>query len=151
MKQAAIAIGVVILGVTMALGGYIFGFFKGMAVGALGEMSSRGSLATYQIDALQNGRTDRVITLLEHDIDHGLLMSDLLLGHSHRTLFKPVWGSDEVSRAEETARQLANYRKEHPSPFWKTPVQPGSAITQSDVNEMRKRIDDAVAKHATKK
>jgi hypothetical protein len=71
-------------------------------------------LAIGHLKAIRSGKTESSITLLEYDVDTGLLWADEVLRHPLRDILEPLWGFN-VSQYEEYAVRLANYRKQHPS------------------------------------
>lgn len=75
----------------------------------------RGSIATAHLRAIRSGNTQNTITLLEFDVDNGLIFGHDVLNHPLRNLWGPLWGIQVYPQYEDYATRLANFRKQHPS------------------------------------
>ena len=91
-------------------GGFWLGFHEAWMLGAEAEYLPRGAAAAERLDALRAGKTQRVLTALEFEVDTGLIWGQALLQHPMRKLF------DAYPDYESYATRMANYRLKHPSP-----------------------------------
>jgi hypothetical protein len=96
--------------------GFWLGFHQAWPLGVQAEFLARGVLATQYVQALRNGKGDAVTTILESDIDNGLLIGGDFLEHPLRPFLAPALGIELSGDYEQYAMRLANYRKLHPSP-----------------------------------
>jgi len=111
MKRWTIALVLIISCAVSSVVGYWFGFRQALPFGVAAEFLPRGVLAIGHLKAIRSGKTESSITLLEYDVDTGLLWADEVLRHPLRDILEPLWGFN-VSQYEEYAVRLANYRKQ---------------------------------------
>lgn len=95
--------------------GYWFGFREALYFGVAAESLPRGTIATIHLDAIRTGKTQNAVSMLEFDVDQGLVYGHDLFGHPLRKYLEPLWGFDFYPDYEQYAVRLANYRKKHPS------------------------------------
>lgn len=95
--------------------GYWFGFREALYFGIAADYLPRGSIATAHLEAIRTGKTKNIITMLEFDVDQGLLYGHDLFQHPLRSYLGPLWGFDFYPEYEQYAARLAKYRKTHPS------------------------------------
>jgi hypothetical protein len=116
MARWKITLLVVVACVVSAGTGFWFGFREALSLGVAAESLPRGVLATSHLRILRSGHTETIVTSLEYDVDRGLVWGYDVLNHPLRTLFVPLWSYDAYPKYEKYAVQLANHRKNHPSP-----------------------------------
>jgi hypothetical protein len=97
--------------------GFWFGFREAMPLGVAADFMPRGSIAVRHLEALRAGNTQNLAISLESDVDNGLIWGYDVVNHPLRRLWKPLWGLDVYPEYEQYAVRLANYRRQHPSPF----------------------------------
>jgi hypothetical protein len=114
MKRWTIALVLIVSCAVSGAVGYWFGFREALPLGVAADFLPRGAIAIGHIKGIRSGKPDAVITMLEYDIDSGLIWADDVLRHPLRSAFEPLWGFN-VSLYDEYAVRLANYRKQHPS------------------------------------
>lgn len=95
--------------------GYWFGFRGGLYFGVAADFLPRGVIATGELNALRAGNQAPVVTMLESEVDTGLIFGYELFQHPLREVVGPLWNFDFYPEYERYAIRLANYRKEHPS------------------------------------
>jgi hypothetical protein len=95
--------------------GYWFGFREALPIGVAADFLPRGVIATGHLKGIRAGKTENVITMLEFDVDNGLIWGHDLFQHPLRHLMGPLWGFHFYPEYEKYAVRLANYRKDHPS------------------------------------
>jgi len=95
--------------------GYWFGFREALRFGAAADFVPRGALAVSQLNVIHGGNTDTVTTMLEYDVDYGLIFGHDLFEHPLRRAVGPVWGFDLYPKYEKYVVRMANYRQQHPS------------------------------------
>jgi hypothetical protein len=93
-----------------AAGGFWIGMREAAALGTEAEYLPRGAAAAQHLDALRAGRTQKVLTALEFEVDSGLVWGQGFLQHPMRRLF------GVYPDYETYATRMANYRLKHPSP-----------------------------------
>ena len=76
----------------------------------------QGAVALWQVQLLDVGRTEEVKFKLESDVDSGLIWWYETSRSPLRPLLNQLSGTDVVPNYEKYIRQLAAYRKTHPSP-----------------------------------
>jgi hypothetical protein len=114
--RAAHIVGILIACLVSLALGFWLGFHQAWPLGVRAEFLARGVLATQSVQALRSGKGDIVTTLLESDIDNGLLIGGDFLEHPLRPFLVPALGIEIPTDYEQYAVRLANYRKLHPSP-----------------------------------
>ena len=115
MKRWYIALAFVVSCVVSGAAGYWFGFREALPLGVAADFLPRGVIATGHLKALRAGKPETMITMLEYDVDNGLIWGHELFQHPLRRLMRPLWGFEFYPEYEQYAVRLANYRKEHPS------------------------------------
>ncbi len=100
-----------------ATAGYWFGFREGLFFGVAADFLPRGVIAAGKLNALRAGNIEPVTTMLESEIDNGLIFGHDLFRHPLRNVVGPVWDFNFYPEYEKYAVRLANYRKNHPSPM----------------------------------
>ena len=140
--------------------GFWFGFREGVPFGVVADSLPRGALATAQLNVLRSGKTDTVTTMLEYDVDNGLIFGDELFQHPLRRVVGPVWGFDFYPKYEKYAARMADYRKQHPSPMTPDMVDNLPYAREQDrqlyqemqahVRENIARVNSMVERYATK-
>jgi hypothetical protein len=115
MKRWYIALTFVVSCVGSGVAGYWFGFREALPLGVAADFLPRGVIATGHLKAFRTGKHENMITMLEYDVDNGLIWGHELFQHPLRRLMRPLWGFEFYPEYEQYAVRLANYRKEHPS------------------------------------
>lgn len=110
MGRAALAAVFVAGCLASAAGGFWLGLREAAALGVEAEYLPRGAAAAEHLDALRAGKTQRVLTTLEFEVDSGLIWAEGFLQNPMRRLF------DVYPDYEAYATRMANYRLKHPSP-----------------------------------
>jgi hypothetical protein len=95
--------------------GYWFDFREALPFGISADFLPRGVIATGHLKALHEGKPETLITMLEFDVDNGLIWGHDLFQHPLRRLVGPLWDFNFYPEFEKYAVRLANYRKKHPS------------------------------------
>lgn len=90
------------------------GFREGVRVGVMVDSVPRGGISLFQLNKINQGVSQNMVTALETDIDLGLLWAHQIEQHPLNPLFEPLWEL-QVSKAALT--RLATYRAAHPSPL----------------------------------
>lgn len=148
MKRWTIALVLIVSCAVSGAGGYWFGFREALPLGVAADFLPRGAIAIGHIKAIRSGKPDPVITMLEYDIDSGLIWADDVLRHPLRSAFEPLWGFN-VSPYDEYAVRLANYRKVHPSlmkPDAFDKVPPGYEQYRESYRELAQGARESVSK-----
>ena len=114
MKRWHVATLVSAVSLASGMVGYWLGFRQALPLGVAADFMPRGTIAAQQLEAMRAGRTERVATALEFDVDNGLIWGYDVVNHPLRRLWKPVWGWDVYPDYEQYAVRLATYRKQHP-------------------------------------
>ena len=158
MKRWTITLVLIVSCAASGAVGYWLGFREALPLGVAADFLPRGAIAIGHLKAIRSGKTENVLTMLEYDVDSGLLWADDVLHHPLRSVFKPLWGFD-ASLYDEYAVRLANYRKEHPSlmkPDAFDRVPPGQEQYRESYREMAQgaretinKLDAAVKRYAT--
>lgn len=115
MKRRYLILAIVASCVMSGVVGYWFGFREALKFGVAADFLPRGVIAVYHLNALRARKPENVITMLEYDVDNGLVWGHELFEHPLRRLMRPLWGFEFFPDYEQYAVRLANYRKEHPS------------------------------------
>ena len=115
MKRWRIVLAFLISCAGSGAAGYWFGFREALPLGVAADFLPRGVIATGHLKALGTGKHENMITMLEYDVDNGLIWGHDLFQHPLRRLVRPLWGFEFYPEYEQYAVRLANYRKEHPS------------------------------------
>jgi hypothetical protein len=95
--------------------GYWFGFREALYFGVAADALPRGTIATIHLDAIRAGKTQNAVSVLEFDVDQGLIYGHDLFGHPLKKWVGPLWSFNFYPDYEQYAVRLANYRKKHPS------------------------------------
>jgi hypothetical protein len=90
------------------------GFREGAHVGIMVDSVPRGGLSLFQLNEINRGVSRNMSTLLETDVDLGLLWAHQIEQHPLNPLFEPLWS---LHVSEATVARLATYRAAHPSPL----------------------------------
>ena len=107
----------IVVACVLALGlGYVIGFRHAWHMGVQAEFVARGVLATQMLQAMRSGRTKFVTTLLESDVDGGLLIGGDFVENPARPLL-PIIGVDLPANYEQFMSRVASYRKANPRPI----------------------------------
>src|SRR5450755_3788442 len=114
MKRIAIAISVVLVCAASGAAGYWFGFRDAYPLGLMADAAPRGMLAIRYLNALDAGKTDRLRTAFEFDIDNGLIWSHYLSEAPFHDHWQALWGVPNLEASGYLPR-LADYRRSHPS------------------------------------
>ena len=131
MIGARNALGFVVTGLVCALGGYWVGFRSGGDAALSAEFAHRGVIATQYIAELNADRKSNVVSLLELDVDNGLLWGDQLLQDPMVGLYRHVLGFPNIADVQKSVQRLGAYRLANP-------LAPGASIS-SDINAIAKR------------
>jgi hypothetical protein len=126
-------IGTVVVGVIALIAGYVVGFRSAWQMGVQAEFAARGVLATQMLQAMRGGRTEFVTTLLEGDVDNGLLIGGDFAENPARP-FLPMTGIDAPANYEQFMARTATYRKANP--------------TASDDASLKRAIGERVERYA---
>ena len=116
MKRISALLLAVVPGIIGLGAGYWLGVREGANIGLMLDSAPRGSIALIHIQAIEAGKTQNMVTMLESDVDNALLWNCALEGDLLSPLLHPLWGFDTPGLPAYLTR-IANYRKEHPSPF----------------------------------
>ena len=95
--------------------GFWFGFREGLYFGVAADFLPRGVIATGSLNSLRTGNQATVVTMLESEVDTGLIFGHDLFQHPLREVVGPLWNFDFYPEYEQYAKRLANYRKDHSS------------------------------------
>jgi hypothetical protein len=124
--------------------GFWFGFREGWNIGAMAMMAPRGALSSSLLQALAEGKPEKVTVFLESDIDNALLWSHSLEQSPLSRLLRPIWGLDAFPRDVQYVVRTANYRMAHPSPW-------DSRALDHSSHEMMETIHEMTEKYATER
>jgi hypothetical protein len=106
-------VGTVVVGVIALMVGYVVGFRSAWQMGVQAEFAARGVLATQMLQAVRSGKTEFVTSLLEGDVDNGLLIGGDFMEDPARPLL-PLMGLDAPADYEQFMSRTASYRKANP-------------------------------------
>ena len=140
--------------------GSAFGFFNGLGAFALIDAAPRGALAVGNLNALAEGKTERLQIQLENEVDQSLAFYSL----ASETWWFPLYESGfllvDPEGTENYVCRAATYRKTHPSHSHKEmfdKVSEGKEQYQSEYKELAvgirehlRRVDEMVEKYADK-
>ncbi len=103
------AVGAVMIAATVVSSavGYWFGFREALNFGVAAELLPRGSIATVQLEQLEQVKTQKVKDALAFDADNGLLWAHELFGHPLRDLLASIWRFNFYPGYEEYVKRLA--------------------------------------------
>jgi hypothetical protein len=134
MKRAALVFGLLATTLLAGVGGYAIGFRQGWRLSLLVERPVRGAISLALMRALDNGKIDAVKTLLDSDIDNGLLWwPDVEQFPAYGSL-SALSGYPVVPDTISYVRRLASYRRQHESPLMRPEVMNGmlDSVRKSD-------------------
>jgi hypothetical protein len=84
MKRAWLVAGIFVACCFSAAGGFWFGFREALPLGLYADWLPRGVIATHLLSALRAGNTQNLATMLEFDVDNGLVWGYDLFNHPLR-------------------------------------------------------------------
>jgi len=161
MKPRRLAFLIIVCCLVSSTAGYWFGFREGLYFGVAADFLPRGAIAVGELNALAKGNQVPVVTMLESEIDSGLMFGHDLFEHPLRNLVRPIWGFDFYPEYERYAVSLANYRKDHPSqikaeifdtvPPEKEQYREQYKELSVEVRESLAKMNSMVERYATKK
>jgi hypothetical protein len=103
--------------IVAAVAGYCIGFRQAWTLGVMADAPVRGAIAVAQLNALDKNQLDPVRTLLEAEIDSGLMWwAEVEQSPMHGAL-NALSGQDLIPGNLRYVRRVATYRKAHPSPL----------------------------------
>jgi hypothetical protein len=108
---------VVLIATVAGVAGYWFGFRDGFDLGPKVNAAPKGVLALSTLRLIQRGDTVQPQSILQSDIDIGLLWWHDVRQFPLSPYLASIWGFDVYPQNEKYVRILAKYRVNHPSPF----------------------------------
>jgi hypothetical protein len=103
-----------LIGLGSSAAGFWFGFGQGFNLGITCDAVPRATISLAQLHGIESQKMDRVVQILEADVDNGLLRAYDLSEYPLRDAMGPLWGV-EFQSYEKYFSRLAVYRKTHPS------------------------------------
>jgi len=112
--RATRTIGFVVISATLVALSFWLGFREGVRVGVMVDSVPRGGISLFQLNKINQGVSQNMVTTLETDIDLALLWAQQIERHPLKPLLEPLW---ELQISETALTRLATYRAAHPSPL----------------------------------
>ncbi len=116
MRRSIALFAIVATAIVSLVVGFWLGVREALPIGWIADAAPRGVMATGMLNQLKAGKAEHVVTLLESDVDGGLLWSHRLAESPLGPLLLPVWGFDAFPNNTEYVSRLANFRRVNPSP-----------------------------------
>ena len=107
-------LGFVAASAALAAFSFWLGFREGVGVGVMVDSAPRGGISLFQLQKINQGASQKMVTTLETDVDLGLLWAHQIEQHPMNPLFEPLWG---LQVSKDALVRLATYRAAHPSPL----------------------------------
>ena len=117
MKYFRYSIVLAIIATITGAAGYWLGFRDGFNLGPKVNAAPKGVVSLATLREIQRGDTIQPQSILQQDIDIGLVWWHDVRQFPLSPYLASIWGFDVYPQNEKYVRILAEYRAKHPSPF----------------------------------
>ena len=135
--RTARTIGFIAVSVALVVLSFWLGFREGVRVGVMVDSVPRGGISLFQLGKINQGASQNMVTMLETDVDLGLLWAHQIEQHPLNPLFEPLC---DLQVSKESLVRLATYRAAHPSPLRAENLQTGGLTDAPEGKALRMNL-----------